>query len=37
VSGLGRELGEEGIEEFWQTKYVQRDIDEGYEHYWYPN
>jgi acyl-CoA reductase-like NAD-dependent aldehyde dehydrogenase len=36
MSGLGRELGEEGIEEFWQTKHVHWDIDGGYKDYWYP-
>jgi acyl-CoA reductase-like NAD-dependent aldehyde dehydrogenase len=36
MSGLGRELGEEGLEEFWQTKHVHWDIDGGYKDYWYP-
>jgi acyl-CoA reductase-like NAD-dependent aldehyde dehydrogenase len=36
MSGLGRELGEEGIEEFWQTKHVHWDIEGGYKDYWYP-
>ena len=36
MSGLGRELGEEGIEEFWQTKHVHWDIDGGLKDYWYP-
>jgi acyl-CoA reductase-like NAD-dependent aldehyde dehydrogenase len=29
VSGLGRELGEEGLEEFWQTKHVHSDTEGG--------
>jgi betaine-aldehyde dehydrogenase len=33
MSGLGRELGQEGIEEFWQTKHVHWDIDGGYKEY----
>jgi acyl-CoA reductase-like NAD-dependent aldehyde dehydrogenase len=35
-SGLGRELGEEGLEEFWQTKHVHWDIEGGVKDYWYP-
>jgi acyl-CoA reductase-like NAD-dependent aldehyde dehydrogenase len=36
MSGLGRELGEEGLEEFWQTKHVHWDIEGGVKEYWYP-
>jgi betaine-aldehyde dehydrogenase len=36
MSGLGRELGEEGLEEFRQTKHVHWDIEGGVKEYWYP-
>jgi acyl-CoA reductase-like NAD-dependent aldehyde dehydrogenase len=36
MSGLGRELGMEGLEEFWQTKHVHWDIEGGVKDYWYP-
>jgi betaine-aldehyde dehydrogenase len=36
MSGIGRELGEEGLEEFWQTKHVHWDIEGGQKDYWYP-
>ncbi len=36
MSGIGRELGVEGIEEFWQTKHVHWDIEGGIKDYWYP-
>ncbi len=36
MSGMGRELGVEGIEEFWQTKHVHWDIEGGIKEYWYP-
>ncbi|HET89588.1 MAG TPA: aldehyde dehydrogenase [Chloroflexi bacterium] len=36
MSGLGRELGLEGIEEFWQTKHVHWDIEGGIKDWWYP-
>jgi betaine-aldehyde dehydrogenase len=36
MSGLGRELGEEGLEEFWQTKHVHWDIEGGFKDWWYP-
>ncbi len=36
MSGTGRELGEEGLEEFWQTKHVHWDIEGGVKDYWYP-
>ncbi|MBN1956429.1 MAG: aldehyde dehydrogenase [Anaerolineae bacterium] len=36
MSGLGRELGVEGLEEFWQTKHVHWDMEGGIKDYWYP-
>jgi betaine-aldehyde dehydrogenase len=36
MSGVGRELGEEGLEEFWQTKHVHWDIEGGVKEWWYP-
>jgi acyl-CoA reductase-like NAD-dependent aldehyde dehydrogenase len=36
MSGIGRELGEEGLEEFRQTKHVHWDIEGGVKDYWYP-
>lgn len=36
MSGIGRELGEEGLEEFWQTKHVHWDIEGGLKGFWYP-
>ncbi len=36
MSGVGRELGIEGLEEFWQTKHVHWDIEGGVKEYWYP-
>jgi acyl-CoA reductase-like NAD-dependent aldehyde dehydrogenase len=36
MSGLGRELGEEGLEEFWQTKHVHWDIEGGIKDFYYP-
>ncbi|MBU0702487.1 MAG: aldehyde dehydrogenase family protein [Chloroflexi bacterium] len=36
MSGLGRELGVEGLEEFWQTKHVHWDIEGGMKEWWYP-
>jgi acyl-CoA reductase-like NAD-dependent aldehyde dehydrogenase len=36
MSGLGRELGEEGLEEFWQTKHVHWDMEGEVKEYWYP-
>jgi acyl-CoA reductase-like NAD-dependent aldehyde dehydrogenase len=36
MSGIGRELGEEGLEEFWQTKHVHWDMEAGVKDYWYP-
>ena len=36
MSGMGRELGEEGLEEFQQTKHVHWDIEAGPKPWWYP-
>jgi acyl-CoA reductase-like NAD-dependent aldehyde dehydrogenase len=36
MSGLGRELGQAGYDEFCQVKHVHWDIDAGLKEYWYP-
>jgi acyl-CoA reductase-like NAD-dependent aldehyde dehydrogenase len=36
MSGLGRELGEEGLEEFQQTKHVHWDIEASIKPWWFP-
>jgi betaine-aldehyde dehydrogenase len=36
MSGIGRELGQEGYDEFCQVKHVHWDIDGGMKEYWYP-
>jgi acyl-CoA reductase-like NAD-dependent aldehyde dehydrogenase len=36
MSGLGRELGQAGFDEFCQYKHVHWDIDGGIKDYWYP-
>lgn len=36
MSGLGRELGEEGLEEFQQTKHVHWDIEGTTRPWWFP-
>jgi betaine-aldehyde dehydrogenase len=36
MSGLGRELGQEGFDEFHQVKHVHWDIEGGIKDYWYP-
>ncbi|MBN1178265.1 MAG: aldehyde dehydrogenase [Anaerolineae bacterium] len=36
MSGIGRELGIEGLEAFWQTKHVHWDIEGGVKEWWYP-
>jgi acyl-CoA reductase-like NAD-dependent aldehyde dehydrogenase len=36
MSGLARELGEEGLEEFLQTKHVHWDFEGGIKSWWYP-
>ena len=36
MSGLGRELGQQGFDEFCQVKHVHWDIEGGLKEYWYP-
>lgn len=36
MSGNARELGEEGLESFLETKHVHWDFDDGAKDYWYP-
>jgi betaine-aldehyde dehydrogenase len=36
MSGLGRELGQEGFDEFCQVKHVHWDIEAGLKEFWYP-
>jgi acyl-CoA reductase-like NAD-dependent aldehyde dehydrogenase len=36
MSGIGRELGIEGLEEFCETKHVHWDIEGGVKDYWFP-
>jgi acyl-CoA reductase-like NAD-dependent aldehyde dehydrogenase len=36
MSGLGRELGQEGIDEFFAVKHVHWDIEGGVKDFWYP-
>lgn len=35
-SGIGRELGQEGLEEFFETKHVHWEIEGGIKPWWYP-
>jgi acyl-CoA reductase-like NAD-dependent aldehyde dehydrogenase len=36
MSGIGRELGQEGYDEFCQVKHVHWDIEGNLKEYWYP-
>lgn len=36
MSGMGRELGEEGLDEFRETKHVHWDFEGGMKPWWYP-
>ena len=36
MSGMGRELGEEGLDEFRETKHVHWDFEGGKKPWWYP-
>lgn len=35
-SGIGRELGMEGLEEFFETKHLHWEVDGGIKDWWYP-
>ena len=35
MSRMGRELGEEGLDEFRETKHVHRDFEGGKKPWWY--
>ena len=36
MSGMGRELGEEGLDEFRETKHLHWDFEGGAKPWWYP-
>jgi betaine-aldehyde dehydrogenase len=36
MSGIGRELGQEGLDEFYQVKHVHWDIEGEIKDFWYP-
>lgn len=36
MSGLGRELGQEGLDEYFDVKHVHWDIEGGVKEYWFP-
>ena len=36
MSGIGRELGQEGLDEFYQVKHVHWDIEGDIKDFWYP-
>ncbi|MEW6716896.1 MAG: aldehyde dehydrogenase family protein [Chloroflexota bacterium] len=36
MSGLGHELGQEGLDEYYDVKHVHWDIEGGVKEYWYP-
>jgi betaine-aldehyde dehydrogenase len=36
MSGLGRELGQEGLDEYYEVKHVHWDVEGGVKEYWYP-
>jgi betaine-aldehyde dehydrogenase len=36
MSGLGRELGQEGIDEYYDVKHVHWDIEGKLKDFWYP-
>jgi acyl-CoA reductase-like NAD-dependent aldehyde dehydrogenase len=36
MSGIGRELGQEGLDEYYEVKHVHWDIDGGIKDFWYP-
>ncbi|MFC1996394.1 aldehyde dehydrogenase family protein [Chloroflexota bacterium] len=36
MSGIGRELGQEGLDEYYEVKHVHWDIEGGAKDFWYP-
>jgi len=36
LTGGGRELGQQGLDEFYQVKHVHWDVEGGVKEYWYP-
>ena len=36
MSGLGRELGQEGLDEYYEVKHVHWDVEGGVKEFWYP-
>jgi betaine-aldehyde dehydrogenase len=36
MSGMGRELGQEGLDEYYDVKHVHWDVEGGVKEYWYP-
>ena len=36
MSGLGRELGQEGLDEYTEVKHVHWDVEGGVKEFWYP-
>ena len=36
MSGIGRELGQEGLDEFYDVKHVHWDIEGDLKDFWYP-
>jgi len=36
MSGLGRELGQEGLDEYYDVKHVHWDVEGGVKEYWFP-
>jgi betaine-aldehyde dehydrogenase len=36
MSGIGRELGQEGLNEFYEVKHVHWDIEGEIKEFWYP-
>jgi betaine-aldehyde dehydrogenase len=36
MSGLGRELGQEGLNEYYEIKHVHWDVEGGVKEYWFP-
>ena len=36
MSGIGRELGQEGLDEYYEVKHVHWDIEGNAKDFWYP-